>query len=346
MAEERFEERTEQATPRKRQKAREKGQVPRSRELISMAGTGGIIIAFYLSGDYFIKNLSDLVKKTLSLEYGIEPFAVMRYATTEMFLLLAPFFALSVSFILISGFSQGGFVMRPLSLDMERLNPLNGLKRLFSFTGLTETIKSIFKFLIGGMLFYAVIKKSIGLLPLTMAMEIRESWRVSEGLIARAILYGFLTFFTIAIIDYILERWRFERSIRMTRQEIREEHKETEGDPLIRSRIKSLQREMARRRMMQEVPKATVVITNPTHIAVALLYKREEMDAPRVIAKGAGLIAEKIKEIALSHNIPVVEDKPLARSLYKLDIGSFIPEELYRAVARVLAHIYRMRRAA
>lgn len=346
MAEERFEERTEQATPRRRQKAREQGQVPRSRELISMAGTGGIILAFYLTGDYFIKNLSDLVSKLLSLQYGREPFTVMRYASSEMFLLLAPFFIISISLVLLSGFSQGGFVMKPLVPDLERINPLGGLKRLFSLTGLTETLKSIFKFAAGGVLFYAVIKNSIDLLPLTMAMGFKESWRVSSSLFSKAVIYGFSTFFTIAIIDYILERWRFERSIKMTRQELKEEHRETEGDPLIKSRIRSIQREMARRRMMQEVPKATVVITNPTHIAVALLYRKEDMDAPKVIAKGVGFIAEKIKEIAISHNIPVVEDKPLARSLYKLKIGSFIPEELYRAVAKVLAHIYRMRGAA
>lgn len=346
MAEERFEERTEQATPRKRQKAREKGQVSRSKELISMAATGGVIIAFYLTGDYFIKNLSGLMKRLLSLEYGIDPFTAMRQSSTEMLLILSPFFALSISLVFISGFLQGGFVMKPLSLELERINPLSGLKRLFSFSGMTEALKSIFKFLIGGILFYVVIKRSVLLLPSTMAMGLQESWRVSEDLIVRAVLSGFLVFFIIAVIDYVLERWRFERSLRMTRQEIKEEQKETEGDPLIRSRIRSIQREMARRRMMQEVPKATVVITNPTHIAVALLYKRGEMDAPKVIAKGAGLIAEKIKEIAIKHNVPVVEDKPLARSLYKLSIGSFIPEELYKATAKVLAHIYRMRGAA
>ncbi len=346
MAEERFEERTEQATPRRRQKAREQGQVPRSRELITMAGTGGIIIAFYLTGDYFIKNLSDLMKRHLSLGYGIDLYGAMRQASTEMFLILAPFFAISVSLILITGFSQGGFVMKPPVPDIEKINPINGLKRLFSITGLTETLKSIFKFILGGVLFYLVIKKSVDLLPMTMVTETRESWRISLSLITKAMLYGFFTFLIIAIIDYLLERWRFERSIRMTRQELREEHKETEGDPLIKARIKSIQRELARRRMMQEVPKATVVITNPTHIAVALFYKREEMDAPKVIAKGAGIIAENIKEIAIDHGVPVVEDRPLARSLYKLKIGSFIPVELYKAVAKVLAHIYRMRGAA
>jgi flagellar biosynthetic protein FlhB len=138
----------------------------------------------------------------------------------------------------------------------------------------------------------------------------------------------------------------FERSIRMTKEEIRQEFKESEGDPLIKSRVRSLQKEMARRRMMQELPKATVVITNPTHLAVALRYTRDEMSAPKVIAKGAGFIAERIKEVAREHGIPLVEDKPLARALSKLKVGSFIPEELYRAVARILAYIYTLKGAA
>jgi flagellar biosynthetic protein FlhB len=162
--------------------------------------------------------------------------------------------------------------------------------------------------------------------------------------IARVVLVVFIVFLALALIDYLIERWRFERSIKMTRYELKEEMKEHEGDPLVKSRIKSIQRELARKRMMQEVPKATVVITNPAHLAVALMYRKNETPAPKVIAKGAGLVADKIKEIARKHSIPIVEDKPLAQALYKLEIGSTIPEELYRAVARILAYLYRIGR--
>jgi flagellar biosynthetic protein FlhB len=160
------------------------------------------------------------------------------------------------------------------------------------------------------------------------------------------VIYCFGTFLVLAVADYFYERWRFEQSIRMSREELKEEFKETEGDPLIKSRVKSLQKEMARRRMMQEIPKATVVITNPTHIAVALKYKNNEMSAPKVIAKGAGFVAEKIREVAGRHRIPIVEDKPIARALYKVKIGQSIPEELYKAVARILAYIYKLRGVA
>jgi len=141
----------------------------------------------------------------------------------------------------------------------------------------------------------------------------------------------------------LLEKWQHARSLRMTKQEVKEEHKELEGDPLIKSRVRSLQREAARKRMMQEVPNATVVITNPTHLAVALKYEDDGMPAPRVVAKGAGVVAEKIRKIARENNVPVIEDKPLARSLFKLELDSFIPEELYVAVARILAYIFKSR---
>jgi flagellar biosynthetic protein FlhB len=153
-----------------------------------------------------------------------------------------------------------------------------------------------------------------------------------------------LVIFALAALDYIFQRWSFEKSLRMTKQEIREEFKQTEGDPLIKSRIRSVQRDLARKRMMAEVPKADVIITNPSHLAVALHYKVREMKAPKVLAKGAGLIAEKIKEIGQAHRIPTVENKPLAQILYKtVDVGETIPSALYQAVAEILAYVYRMK---
>jgi flagellar biosynthetic protein FlhB len=149
-----------------------------------------------------------------------------------------------------------------------------------------------------------------------------------------------------AAMDYLVQMWRFERSMLMTKEELRQEHRETEGDPILKSRVKSIQREMARKRMMQEVPKATVVITNPTHLAVALTYEPGGQGAPRVVAKGAGIIAENIRELAKKHGVPLVEDKPLARALFKLKLDATIPEDLYRAVAKILAYIYKLRGAA
>jgi flagellar biosynthetic protein FlhB len=338
-----YEERTEQATPRKRQKAKEKGQTARSREMISLAAMAGIILTFYFAGNAFIRDISALTGKLLGLQCGRDPMAVMKLAATETMKMLMPFLGLTVTFALVSGAMQGGVLVRPLSFEVGRLNPVNGLKRIFSRYGLVEFLKSILKFSLGGVLFFYLIKKMLVVLPFTAAMDVIQIQGIAGKLIARSVIYAFTLFFVLAVMDYLYEKWSFERTLRMSREEIKEEYRETEGDPLIKARIKSLQKEMARRRMMQEASKATVVITNPTHIAVALRYKKDEMSAPRVIAKGAGFIAEKIKEIARKYGIPIVEDKPLARALYKLKINSFIPEELYRAVAKILAYIYQLR---
>lgn len=340
------EERTEQATPRRRQKAREEGQVAKSRELVSMAVVGGMLLIFYFGGSAFMRNISGLMAKLLSLQYGREPFTVMRIAAYEMFLLLMPFFVIAVLFAIASSVAQGGFLIRPLKFDIAKLNPVSGLQKMLSGSGLAELPKSLFKFVVGAVLFYYIIKKTVPELPFTMDMGIREILNVSNKLIFKAIMYAFLTFLVIAIVDYLIERWRFERSIRMSKEEIKSEHKESEGDPLIKSRIKSIQKEMARKRMMQEVPKATVVITNPTHFAVALLYKKGEASAPKLVAKGAGVVAAKIRETAIRHGVPIVEDKPLARALFKIKLDSYIPEELYKAVAKILAYIYKLKGAA
>lgn len=341
-----FQEKTEKATPRKKQKAREKGQIARSRELISMASTAGMVLMFYFSGNVFISKIEEMMRKLLGFQYGRNPEIALKFALSEMMWILMPFLGVAFTFALFAGALQGGFVLRPLNMEFERLNPLEGIKRLFSRTGVVEFFKSLFKFIIGGFVMYLILKSLMKFLPFTSFLEVQEIAPVAGKVLFKAILIIFITFFIFAIIDYFYQRWNFERSLRMTREEVKQEFKETEGDPIVKSRIRSIQRELARKRMMQEVPKATVIITNPTHLAVALRYIKEDMTAPLVIAKGAGFIAEKIKEIAKIHRIPIVEDKPLARALYKLDIGTFIPPELYRAVAKILAYIYKLRGAA
>jgi flagellar biosynthetic protein FlhB len=338
-----YEERTEQATPRKRQKAKERGQAARSREIISLSAMAGIILVFYFAGDAFIKSISVMTGKLLGLQYGKDPLTVMKLTATETMKMITPFLGLTVTFALVSGAMQGGLLVRPLGLEMERLNPVNGLKRIFSKHGLVEFLKSLLKFSLGGVLFFYLVKKMLMVLPFTAAMDVIHIQGVAGNLIAKSVIYTFTLFFILAIMDYLNEKWSFERSLRMTKEEIKKEYRETEGDPHIKARIKSLQKEIARQRMIQEIPKATVVITNPTHIAVALRYKKDEMSAPKIIAKGAGFIAEKIKEIARKYGIPIVEDKLLARALYKLKINSLIPGELYRAVAKILAYIYQLR---
>lgn len=341
-----FQEKTEKATPRRKQKAREKGQIARSRELISMASTAGMVLMFYFSGNTFMSRIEEMMRKLLGFQYGRNPEIAMKYALSEMMWILMPFLAIAFTFALFAGALQGGLVLKPLSMELERLNPLGGIKRLFSTTGLVELLKSLFKFIVGGFVMYLVLKNLMNFLPFASSLEVQEITSVTGRILLKAILIIFLIFFIFAVLDYFYQRWSFERSLRMTREEVKQEFKETEGDPIVKSRIKSIQRELARKRMMQEVPKATVVITNPTHLAVALKYVKDDMAAPLVIAKGAGYIAEKIKEIARNHRIPIIEDKPLARALYKLEIDTFIPPELYRAVAKIIAYIYKLRGAA
>lgn len=342
MAEE-FQEKTEQATGRKKQKAREKGQVPRNRELTSMAAMGGILMMFYFSGKYSFTIMSTFTGNVLSMRYGTDLMNVSRTAIIEGAKILLPFLFAPLVFVALASVAQGGFVFKPLKFEFEKLNPLNGIKKIFSMNGVAELLKSLLKFAIGGWVIYYVVKKDIQSLPMLSAMELNAMVTVSTRMIVRAVGVAFFYYLIVALVSYAVERWQFGRSLRMTKQEIREEHKEMEGDPLIKSRIRSIQRETARKRMMQEVPKATVVITNPTHLAVALQYEDKKMFAPKIVAKGAGVVAQKIKELAAEHGVPIVEDKPLARALFKHEIDSFVPEDLYVAVAKILAYIYKLK---
>lgn len=341
-----FEERTEQATPRRRQKAREDGRIARSRDLNAIAAIGGILLVFLVGGRHVMHSMSNMTGNLLSLNYGRDPFTVLRSASLEAMLILSPFFGAAFVFALVANVSQGGIVLKPMKLNFDMINPLNGFKRLFSMQGLMEFLKSLVKFAVGGYLVYFVIKKDLAVLPGLMEMDFMPLAAASSRLVVKAVLYGFFWFFTLSVIDYFLQRWQFERSIRMSKEELKEEHKESEGNPMIKSRIKSIQREMARRRMMQEVPKATVVITNPTHLAVALKYEDGTMAAPKVVAKGANEVAGRIREMARRHSVPIVEDKPLARLLFKLDLEETIPQDLYKAVAKILAYIYRLKGTA
>ncbi len=341
-----FEEKTEQATPRKRERAREKGEVARSRELISVSASGGILIALVVGGERLLREVSAQTEALLRFKIEIEPIEVIRRAMVESLMLLMPYLIAGLLMALLSGFLQGGAVFKPLEVNLERLNPLSGLKRLFSIRVLYEALKDLLKFLLSALVLYIIVKKFLIPLSEMPAMDFGDIKERGLQILKHSTITIFLIFFLLGSIDYLYERFRFERSLRMSRQELKEEFRETEGDPLIRARIRSLQREFARRRMLSEVPKATVVITNPIHIAVALLYKRGETPAPKVVAKGAGIIAERIKEIARAHRVPIYEDKALARALFRLKIDSYIPEELYRAVARIIAYIYRLRGVA
>jgi flagellar biosynthetic protein FlhB len=232
-----------------------------------------------------------------------------------------------------------------LKPDFSRLNPLTGLGRLVNVETIGEVVKSLLEILCLGVLGVILLRADLPALISLSSFDFGELLLFSsrEGLSILKAGIGVMVVLT--LLDYLFQHWRLQVKLRMSRQEVKEEHREQEGDPHIKGRLRALRQKMSRQRMMAEVPQADVVITNPTHLAIALRYRPEEMAAPRVVAKGAGFVAQRIREIARSHSIPVMENKPLARLLYKqVEIGGEIPESLYRAVAEVLAYILRLRR--
>lgn len=279
-----------------------------------------------------------------SIAYPMMTFRRMALDTAlTMTKVFAPFLGVMLVSALLVNYAQVGFLIsgKALTPKLERLSLVKGITRLISKRTLVMLVQSLFKILAVAYVLYITVKgeqeRIMGMADIPIRPAIIEMSKLIFKMGIRAA--GFL--FVLAVFDYGYQRWQYERDLRMTKQEIKEEMKQHDGDPLVKARIRSIQREMAARRMMQEVPQADVVITNPSHIAVALKYDVEINAAPSICAKGERLVAERIKAIALEHNIPIVEDKPLARVLYGLELGQEIPVMLYRAVAEILARIFR-----
>lgn len=346
---EELQERTEQATPRRREKARQKGEVPRSRELTGIAGTWIIFLYFVFSGAFITSAMNHMKESFLRVKnpdfISGAILGIIKQEIKWFFIQFIPPGVILVFAVLLVHFIQTGFLFTgaPLVPDLSRIDPLKGIKRYFSLNALFETVKGVLKLLALGFVIYIVLKKNVNILPLLSDMDVRSIADIGFQKIYQLVLACLIMLTIFAGIDFAYQRWQYERNLRMTRQELKEEFKETEGSPLVRARIRSLQREIARRRMMQEVPKADVVITNPLHIAVCIRYDPESMNAPEVVAKGANILAERIKEIARQAGVPIYENKPLARALYRIPIGQEIPETLYKAVAAILATVYRIK---
>lgn len=350
MAEESDLEKTEQPTPRRLEQAREEGQVPQSRELSTFFVLISGAIGLWMMGGWISRRLTDTLRHGFSFERAAA-FDTQRMLDTfntvftEVLLTILPLFGVLVVAALAAPIVLGGFVFstKVLALKPERMNPLKGFGRMFSVHGLAELVKSVLKALVIGSLgVFAVWREREAVFAL-MAQPLQLAIpRFFETLLFAALLI-ILGLAIIAMIDVPFQLWQYHRRLRMTREEVKREHKEQEGDPHVKARIRSLQREMARRRMMSEVPKADVVVTNPTHFAVALKYDSERMGAPVVIAKGRGDIALKIREIAAEHKVPLLEAPPLARALHKhCELGEAIPAQLYTAVAEVMAYVYQL----
>jgi flagellar biosynthetic protein FlhB len=353
MAEATSQERTLPASQRRLDKAREEGQVARSTELATLMLLGSAAAAFWWSGEAFVRSFK------LLLGMGLRVSARDAFDTHEMFnrlaslsieglLAAAPLLGALALAALAAPLLLGGWVFstKAFQFDVERFKPLTTLGRMFSTHGLAELGKALAKALLltailAGLL-WKFVEPSARLAAMSAPAALEET--------AHMLLLAFLALIgacaLIAAIDVPLQWWRHHSALRMTLEEAREENRESEGDPQLKSRVRSLQREMARRRMMTEVPKADVVITNPTHYAVALAYHEDRMGAPRVLAKGVGLVAQRIRELAGENNVPLVEAPPLARALYRhAEIGDEVPAALYNAVAQVLAYVFRLKRS-
>ena len=351
MAEESFEEKTEQPTPKKRQELKDKGEVAKSKELPSVAVLLAALITLSLFGSFMYNHIQMIMKGAFSLpaihNFNIPEF--LKFAQNiigRFIILLCPLFAAIFITAILSNIMQVGFILSGESITpkLSKIDPIKGFGRLFSKQAFMEFSKSLLKLIIVSGVAFLTVKGEMKNFALLGDMELNLILVYIFKIFFKIFIRCSLAMIILVIIDYAFQRWEFENRIKMTKQEVKDEFKKSEGDPLIKSRIKSIQMEMARKRMMQDVPDADVVITNPIHLAVALKYDSSTMSAPKLIAKGSRKIAEKIKDVASEHGIPILENKELARNLYSLaEVGQEIPPALYQTVAEILAYIYRLK---
>lgn len=345
-------EKSEKATPRRKQESRRKGQVFRSIDLNSAVVLLAGFTVTYLTLPRMFGYMQEFLQRYF-LDRTIREFspASVHVMMIDTIILLVKMIFPIVGTVLVAGvivnLLQVGFIFtgETLMLKPERLNPVEGFKRMFSIRALVEFGKSILKILLVGYVVYSVIKKYFYVFPRFTDMQIPVMVKAMSTMIFEMALKVGVILLVIGILDYLYQWWEHEKSLRMSKEEVKQEYKQTEGDPQVRSKQRQRQREAAMRRMMAEVPKADVVITNPTHFAIALKYEAEEMSAPVVVAKGQDFLALRIKSVASESGVIVVENPVLARTIYySTDIGDVIPENLYQAVAEVLAFVYRQKK--
>ena len=352
MAEDSFQEKTEQPTQKRIQDSRKEGQVAQSREVSSALILLTSLGVFFFSGSWMFFSLSGLMKGifqdlgTFQLYdvSNISAFAVKIFE--QIFLILFPLMLVVFIAGFVANIFQFGFLFtsKPLIPDITKLNPLKGMKKFVSLKSLMELVKSIFKiFAVGGIAFLT-LKGELEAIPSLIHMSVVEILSFIGRVSFEMCFYVCVFLIILAFIDYIYQNWQHKNDMKMTKQDVKDESKQTEGDPAVKSRIRKAQLEIMQRRMMEAVPDADVVITNPTSLAIALKFDTKSMVAPKLIAKGSGFIAERIKEIAKENQVPIVEHKTLAQSLFKMaEVGDFVPVDLYRAVAEVLAYVYRLK---
>ncbi|WP_158212312.1 flagellar biosynthesis protein FlhB [Natranaerobius trueperi] len=345
-------EKTEKPTPKHRKQAREKGQVAKSTELTSALLLIATFATFYVIIPYTFDRLmnftSEFWSNINSVDFTInEIHSLIIEMIIEGLILVLPILFVAILIGVITNIMQVGAMLtgEPLKPKLEKLDPIQGFQKIFSKRAIVELAKSIFKMVVIGFIAYVLFTNQMDHFPYFFNMPVIQIAREVGSLTWTFIFRVSLALVGLSILDYVYQVWDHEQNLKMTKQQVKDEHKQTEGDPQVKSKMKEKQREISKNRMMNEVPEADVVITNPIHLAVALKYD-ENCTAPIVTAKGQGYIAGKIKEIAKDNDVVVVENKELARSLYfSVELGELIPEDLYKAVAEVLAFVYRLKRS-
>jgi flagellar biosynthesis protein FlhB len=350
MAEESFDDKTEAPTDKRRNETRQKGNVAKSTEINSVLVliVGILMLKFF--GPWMMKQMGghmyemfQSISNTAMDQQRVTDLTIKALVTTLW--VLAPV-ACGIMFIgIIANVAQVGFLFtaEPLIPKLDKIDPVAGFKRLISMRSLVETVKNIVKLFIIGWVAYLTLAAAFPKMMMLADASVGTIFAFAAETTYDIFMRVALVLAILAVLDYAYNRYDHEKKLKMTKQEVKDEHKQMEGDPKVKARIKSMQREIARRRMMQEVPKATVVVTNPTYIAIALRYEPSENDSPVVVAKGKRLIAARIKQVAIENGIPIVEDKPLARGMYdKVVVGFPIPADFFAAVAEIMAYVYRL----
>ncbi len=353
MAESASGEKTEKATPRRREKALEKGQVALSQEVNSAIVLLAGFSVLFAAANHMRTVLGDNARYLFSQSHLFmleNPYALVEMARANLTVILvslAPLMLGILVFALIANVLQVGMKVNvsAMAFRLENINPISGLKNLVGKRAAFDLFKNLLKITIIGALAWQTVSNLGADMPGIAELSVEALLIMGTKAIA-TLAYRLVAFLVIlALIDWCFQKWQHEQKLKMTKQEIIEENKDTEGDPQIKARIRAIQLEAMRKRMLSDVPKADVIVTNPTHFAVALRYTPGDM-APRVVAKGADNLAATIKRIARENRVPVIENKPLARALHKVvDVGGFIPDELYQAVAEVLAYVFRLKRS-
>lgn len=345
-----LEDKTEAATPRRRQDARLEGQVARSHDLSSALVLIASLLLIKVAGPMFESNIRKICITSFT-HFSRNDIVIGDVQSMLVRLLLQTGLAIAplvLGVAVVGGIScvmQVGLVFSTKSLQFkgERLNPLSGIARMFSPNALVELVKSILKVSIIGFVVFSFLRDNYSKIASLVDADYLCTVSTIGNLVWTLLFKVAMMLFAISALDYMYQRFNTEKQLKMTKQEVKDDMKRTEGDPVIKGKIRQMQRQMSQRRMMSEVPKADVVVTNPTHFAVALKYEKEKSAAPIVVAKGKDLVAQRIKAIAKENNVPMVENVPLARALYaSVDIGKEIPAEMYQAVAEILAYVYKL----